>query len=95
MAKKRRSVWKRAQRFLQQAETTFASLRIECTVAEAVVEGCVRVLEYDENRILLQTVEGTLGFEGERLRLCRMAGGAALVRGRFSAVRFEEAATCL
>ncbi len=96
MARKRkRGVLKRAEQFFRQTATVIRPLRLECTAnRRAVVEGCMRILEYDENRIVLQTAEGTLGFEGERLRISRMADDCALISGSFSAVLFEEGTVC-
>lgn len=94
MTKKRKGTFKRVEQLLRQPQTVLLPLRIECTKTRAVIEGCIRILSYDENRILLQTADGAIGFEGECLRISRMAGGAALVCGKFSAVRFEEDTVC-
>jgi len=97
MARKRRkNILKRAEKlFHLPAGSICRPLRLECTAnRRAVVEGCVRILEYDENRILLETAEGNLGFEGIGLRVNRMAGDCALVSGHIAAVLFEETAVC-
>lgn len=94
--KRRRNILKQAEGFFHLPEGSICRpLRLECTAnRRAVVEGCTRILEYDENRILLETADGTLGFEGTELRVNRMAGGCALVSGKFSAVQFGEGAVC-
>lgn len=84
----------RKQAVRKQVQSVFRPLRMEYTPRQAVVEGCVRILCYDQNRIVLQTTAGTLGFEGDGLRICRMAGGAALVRGHIATVHVGEDTVC-
>ncbi len=85
---------KRNTALRKRVETVLRPLRVEYTVRQAVVEGCVRILCYDQNRIVLQTTAGTLGFEGDTLRICRMAGGAACICGQIATVHFEEDMVC-
>ena len=68
--------------------------RLEYTARQAVVEGCMRIICYEQNRIILQTTAGTLGFEGDVLRICRMANGVALVRGHIATIHIGEDAIC-
>lgn len=85
---------KRKAALRKRVETVLHPLRLEYTPRQAVVEGCVRVLCYDQNRIVLQTTAGTLGFEGDALRICRIAGGAAYVCGQIATVHFGEDTVC-
>ncbi len=55
----------------------------------AVVEGCRRILQYDEDCIRLDTVEGVLCFEGETLRVNCLSAGGAVVTGRFVTIHFS------
>ncbi len=82
------------QALRKQVQSVLRPLRMEYTTRQAVIEGCVRILCYEQNRIVLQTTAGTLGFEGDALRICRMAGGAALVRGHIATVHIEEDTVC-
>ncbi len=84
----------RKSRLQTQINTLFCPSRLEYAARQAVVEGCVRVLCYHQNRIVLQTTAGTFGFEGDGLRICRMANGVALVRGHIATMHVEEDAVC-
>lgn len=54
----------------------------------ALVEGCERILECEEDRITLRTAAGTVRFTGRELCLhCRTADGT-LVTGRLVSVEF-------
>lgn len=83
---------KRLERALELPTGTLcASLRIEFSAnRRAVIEGCRRVLRYDEDCIRLETVEGEISFEGERLCVNCLSGGSAVVTGRFVTVGFHD-----
>ena len=87
MKKKTNALQKRIQ-------TIWCPSRLEYATKQAVIEGCVRIKHYEQNRIVLQTTAGTLGFEGDGLRICRMADGIALVRGHIVTIHIEEDAVC-
>ena len=54
----------------------------------AVVEGCRRVLEYEEDRIRLQTEDGVVRFMGRDLCVNCLTDGCALVTGILLSVEF-------
>ncbi len=78
----------------KRVNSVLCPFRLEYSAQQAVVEGCIRVLCYDQNRIVLQTTAGTVGFEGDMLRICRMTDGAALVRGYIATVHIGEDTVC-
>ncbi len=86
---------KKSRYVLQKRVNSFlCPFRLEYSARQAVAEGCVRVLCYDQNRIVLQTQAGTVGFEGDALRICRMADGAAVIRGHIATVHIGEDTVC-
>lgn len=71
--------------------TLYRALRIEISGnRQAIVEGCGRVLRYDEDCIRLETVEGEISFEGENLCVNGLSGGSAVVTGRFVTIAFHD-----
>lgn len=78
----------------KQVQTILHPLRLEYAARQAIVEGCVRILCYEQNRIVLQTTAGTLGFEGDALQIRRMADGVALVCGQIATLHIEEDTVC-
>ncbi len=93
MARKRRKIplTKRLETALELPDGTLChSLRVEMSGnRRAAVEGCRRILQYDENCIRLDTVEGALRFEGDALRVNCLSGGNAVVTGQIATVGFE------
>lgn len=94
MALKRRRVRlaKRLETALELPEgTLYRSLRLELSGnKQAIVEGCRRILQYDEDCIRLDTVGGAVCFEGEALCVNCLSGGSAVVTGRFITVGFDN-----
>ncbi len=93
MARKRRTakLAKRLETALELPDGTLhRSLRMELSGnRRVVVEGCRRILQYDEDRIRLDTVEGAVCFEGEALRVNCLSGGSAVVTGCIVTVGFS------
>lgn len=93
MARKRRKIplTKRLETALELPDGTLCrSFRIELSGnRRAVIEGCRRILQYDQNCIRLDTVEGALCFEGDCLRVNCLSGGSAVVTGQIATVGFE------
>ncbi|MBE6688072.1 MAG: hypothetical protein E7588_02205 [Ruminococcaceae bacterium] len=59
-----------------------------CGDCEMLAEGCGKVIGYDEKQIVF--VAGrTIVVEGEGLTMTNMENGAVLVKGKFSAIKFE------
>lgn len=70
--------------------TLCRTLRMELTAnREAIVEGCQRVLQYEEDRISLDTVDGEVRFEGENLCVNCLVGGNAVVSGHILTIGFH------
>jgi len=95
MAIKRRNRARLAKRLEAALElptgTLHRTLRLEISGnRQAIVEGCSRILQYDEDCIRMETVGGEIGFSGERLCVNGLSGGSAVVAGRFVTIRFEE-----
>ncbi len=57
---------------------------------QVIAEGCRRVSEYDQNRIVLDTVEGAVAFEGDALCINALGGGKAQISGRILTVSFID-----
>ena len=87
MTKKYATLQKCTQQFLH-------PMRLEYAAGRVVIEGCKRVLVYDQNRIVLQTADGRLGFEGDRLRICRLSGDTALLCGHIATIHLEGDTVC-
>ncbi len=69
--------------------TLCRALRMEFTGnRRIVVEGCLRILQYDEDRIRLHTVEGDVTFDGETLSVNCLMNGSAVVSGHIVTVSF-------
>lgn len=83
---------RRMERTLRMPEGTLTrTLRMEFAGnRRVVVEGCRRILQYDEDRITLDTVEGAVAFEGELLCVNCLAGDSAVVSGGILTVSFKE-----
>lgn len=87
------------KRLLKQLEKTFCLpqgalspiLRLEFTSnRDVIVEGCRRIMQYEEHRIRLETVEGLLTFEGDALCVNCLAGDKVSVSGYIVSVFFAE-----
>jgi sporulation protein YqfC len=71
--------------------TLYPALRMELSGNHtAVVEGCLRVLQYETCRIRLQTVQGDVSLEGDCLSLEQLEAGCAIVKGKFCTIGFSE-----
>lgn len=55
---------------------------------EAVVDGCQGILEYDENRIVLQTDKMNLRFTGRGLQVRVLTHTSAIVEGFITGIEF-------
>lgn len=92
MRKRKQKLLTRMEHTLRMPEGTLArTLRMEFTAnRRVIVEGCRRILQYDEDRITLDTVEGEVTFEGDALCVNCLAGGSAAVSGHILSVSFSE-----
>lgn len=54
----------------------------------AVVKGCRRITRYEQNTVTLDTVDGTVTFEGDALCIERLQEDGAVVSGRICTVSF-------
>jgi sporulation protein YqfC len=71
--------------------TLYAALRMEFTAnRRVVVEGYRRILQYEEHRIVLDTVEGQVAFEGDALCVNCLEDHRAAVGGHILTVSFAE-----
>lgn len=59
-----------------------------CGNRRVLVEGCRRVLEYEEDRIRLQTRDGVVRLLGRDLCVSRLSEGCALICGTVLSVEF-------
>ncbi len=59
-----------------------------CSNREANVEGCVGIIEYDENVVRLNCKNITVKFSGDRLSIGNLSGGFISVSGEIVAVEF-------
>lgn len=77
--------------FEMPAGTLYPALRMELSGnRKAVIEGCLRVLQYEPCRIRLLTVGGEVLFEGDELCIAQLEAGCAVVEGRFCTVGFSQ-----
>lgn len=88
---RRRHLARRLETVFELPDGTLSqTLRMEMTAnREAIVEGCRRVLQYDEDRISLDTVNGEVCFEGENLCVNCLVGGNAVVSGHILTIGFH------
>lgn len=59
-----------------------------CGNRRVLVEGCRRVLEYEEDRIRLQTDDGIVRLLGRSLCVARLSSGCAVIIGTVLSVEF-------
>lgn len=57
---------------------------------EVRIENCMKILEYNEVLVKLQTRDLTLEFWGNKLRVYDYNDGSVLIRGRISSVIMTE-----
>lgn len=88
---KRKRLLKRMEHTLRMPEGALCRiLRMEFTGnRQVIVEGYRRILQYDEDRIRLDTAEGEVTFEGDALCVNCLAGGKAMVSGHIVNVAFS------
>lgn|GEM_PF-4427053 len=73
-------------------EAISAGSTVEIAAArEAVVCGCLSVLEYSPACVVLRTRAGRIRVCGDGLRMCSLLGDRITVSGRIEAVYTEEA----
>ncbi len=72
------------------SDTLMGNFRVTLTGdSRALVENYRSILEYSEERILLQGKRGRLGIEGEKLIIDFYTGNDMLVRGRIKRILLE------
>lgn len=88
---KTKKLLKRVEHSLHMPQGTLcAALRMEFTAnRKVIVEGYRRILQYDEQRILLDTAEGEVAFEGDALCVNCLSGSVASVSGHIATVSFS------
>ena len=59
-----------------------------CGNRRVTVEGCRRIVEYESDRICLQTTDQTIRFLGADLCVQRLSSGYAVLDGTLTAVEF-------
>ena len=59
-----------------------------CGNRRVLIEGCRRVSEYEEDRLCLQTDDGTVRLLGRNLCVVRLSAGCAVITGTVQAVEF-------
>ncbi len=59
-----------------------------CGNRRVLVEGCRRVLDYEEDRICLQTDDGVIRFIGRELCVARLSAGCAILTGTVLSMEF-------
>ena len=57
---------------------------------EVLIEGVRRIVQYDEHRIRLQTVDGVLTFEGDGMQVDCLTCEKARILGRILSLSFGE-----
>jgi len=81
------------QRFAQKLDmpsNAFGGAQIELiSNREAAVEGCLGVLEYNENEIALNLGDVTVTFSGSNLKMKCMTSTATVIEGNISSLQFK------
>lgn len=55
---------------------------------QSVTEGCLGVLEYDNGRIVINTVCGIIAYSGSLLEICSYSDGLIEIHGNIESVQF-------
>lgn len=87
----RREVCERTEHALGLPMGTLTSgVRLEITDnRRAVIEGCKRIVTYEEDEICVATAAGCVRFRGRELCMTARAGEQAVVTGRLTCVEYE------
>lgn len=71
--------------------TLYRALYMEFSAnRRVVVNGCCRIGRYEQNIVTLETVDGTVTFEGDALCIECIENGGAVVSGNICTVSFGE-----
>lgn len=71
--------------------TLYRALYMEFSAnRRVVVNGCRRIDRYEQNTVTLDTVDGTVTFEGDALCIECIENGGAVVSGHICTVSFGE-----
>ncbi len=88
---KKREVCERAERTLGLPTGVLTSgVRLEITDnRRAVIEGCKRIVRYEEDEICVATATGCVRFRGRGLCMAARTGEQAVVTGKLLSIEYE------
>lgn len=88
---KRRGLSEKTERLLELPTGSLTNgVRLEITDdRRAVIEGCKRILEYEEDSIRIATCKGAVRFRGRGLCMTAMSSDCAVITGRLLSVEYE------
>ncbi len=92
MRNRKRRWLRRVERVVALPEgTLYRALYMEFSAnRRVVVKGCRRICKYEQNTVTLDTVDGTVTFEGDALCIECIENGGAVVSGHICTVSFGE-----
>ena len=86
---KKTGIGKQIREIFKESSVNCAQISISNT-GEALIEGCVGILEYGSDSIRIASGKGSVRFCGDCLRVRCLNPGAAIISGDISAIEFYK-----